>query len=160
MSRNVGKSTMLILTRSDTNQAVQPLEMARGLKFHIKEVKILYFPSSENKGADQLRSLRLCFRICKTLVFSWCGSSVDLARPDVSIWNYLHVWLLFFNEPLRYKTTRDYKFPPVSVPGGELSLVNYSVYIYTFKHHAWLTPDHVHADGNARKENTDWKKNL
>ena len=35
----------------------------------------MYYPSSENKGADQLRGyreadLRLCFRICKNPVFS------------------------------------------------------------------------------------------
>ena len=35
----------------------------------------LYYPSSENKGADQLRDyreadLRLCFRICRLFVFS------------------------------------------------------------------------------------------
>ena len=76
----MGKPTLWILTMSDTNQAVQPLEMARGLKFYIKEVEVLYYPSSENKGAvnkdaDQLRShreadLRLCFRICKMLFFS------------------------------------------------------------------------------------------
>ena len=66
MSRNVGKPALGILTRSDTNQAVQPLEMARGLKFCIKEEEVLYYPSSENKGAD----LRLSFRIHKTLVFS------------------------------------------------------------------------------------------
>ena len=35
----------------------------------------LYYPCSENKGADQLRGhrkadLRLCFRICKKPVFS------------------------------------------------------------------------------------------
>ena len=40
----------------------------------------LYYPGSENKGADQLCSyctadLRLCFRICKSLVFSYTGSS-------------------------------------------------------------------------------------
>ena len=29
--------------------------MARGLKFRIKEVEELYYPCSENKGADQLR---------------------------------------------------------------------------------------------------------
>ena len=34
----------------------------------------LYYPSSETKGADQLRGyraadLRLCFRICRTLIF-------------------------------------------------------------------------------------------
>ena len=39
----------------------------------------MYYPSSENKGADQLRGyreadLRLCFRICRMLVFSWRGS--------------------------------------------------------------------------------------
>ena len=55
-------------TRSDTNQAVQPQKMARGLKFRIKVVEGLYYPSSENKDADQLRGyreadLRLCFRI-------------------------------------------------------------------------------------------------
>ena len=42
----------------------------------------MYYPSSENKGADQLRGyheadLRLCFRICKHLVFSSCGSFDD-----------------------------------------------------------------------------------
>ena len=35
MSRNMKKQTMWFLTRSDTNQAAQPLEMARGLKFGI-----------------------------------------------------------------------------------------------------------------------------
>ena len=44
--------------------------MSRGLKFRIYEVEGLYYPCSENKGADQLRGyreadLRLCFRICK-----------------------------------------------------------------------------------------------
>ena len=34
----------------------------------------LYYPCSENKGADQLRGfreadLRLCFRLCRLLVF-------------------------------------------------------------------------------------------
>ena len=52
LSRNVRKPTMWILT--DTNKAVQPLVMARGWKFCIKEVEVLYYPSSENKGADQL----------------------------------------------------------------------------------------------------------
>ena len=39
----------------------------------------MYYPCSENKGADQLHSyceadLRLCFRIGKNPVFSRCGS--------------------------------------------------------------------------------------
>ena len=35
MSGNMRKPTMWILDRSDTNQAVQPLEMTRGLEFCI-----------------------------------------------------------------------------------------------------------------------------
>ena len=67
-------------TRSDTNRAVQPQKMASDLKFRIKVVEGLYYPYSENKGADQLRSycaadLRLCFRICKKPVFSQRGSN-------------------------------------------------------------------------------------
>ena len=57
-------------TRSQSNRAVQPQKMARGLKFRILVVEGLYYPYNENKGADQLRSycaadLHLCFRICK-----------------------------------------------------------------------------------------------
>ena len=53
--------------------------MARDLKFRIKVVEELYYPYSENKGADQLRGyreadLRLCFRICKKPVISRRGS--------------------------------------------------------------------------------------
>ena len=44
----------------------------------------MYYPSSENKGADQLRGyreadLRLCFRLCRLLVFPWGGSNVNCA---------------------------------------------------------------------------------
>ena len=49
--------------------------MARGLKFQIQKVKGLYYPYSENKGADQLggyreADLRLCFRIYAKSRFS------------------------------------------------------------------------------------------
>ena len=64
---------------SDTNQAVQPQKMARSLKFRIQKEEGLFYPCSENKGADQLRGyreadLRLCFCICKKPVFSERGS--------------------------------------------------------------------------------------
>ena len=41
----------------------------------------MYYPSKENKGADQLRGyratdLRLCIRICRTLFFSRRGSKM------------------------------------------------------------------------------------
>ena len=68
----VGKPTMWFPNRSDTNQPVQAQKRARSLKFPIEEE--LYYPSSENKGADQLRGyreadLRLCFRLGRLLVF-------------------------------------------------------------------------------------------
>ena len=58
--------------------------MARDLKFRIKVEEGLYYPCSENKDTDQLRSyreadLRLCFRICKNLVFSRRGSYENLS---------------------------------------------------------------------------------
>ena len=41
-----------------TNRAVQPQNMARGLKFRIKEEDGLYYLCSENKCADQLCDYR------------------------------------------------------------------------------------------------------
>ena len=52
--------------------------MARGLKFRIQKVEGLYYPCSENKGAD----LHLCFRIFKNPVFSRRGSN----NGDTLIW--------------------------------------------------------------------------
>ena len=53
---------------SDTKRAVQPQKMARGWKFGIQKIEELYYPCSESKGVDQLRSyresdLRVCFRL-------------------------------------------------------------------------------------------------
>ena len=77
MSHNVRKPTFLFPTWSDTNRVVQRKKMDRALKFRIKKVEGFdyMYPCSENKGADQRRGyceadLRLCFRICKMLVFS------------------------------------------------------------------------------------------
>ena len=69
-------------TRSDINRPVQSQKRARILKFRIQVEEELYYLSSENRGADQLRSyckadLRLCFRICRLLVFP-CGGSFSL----------------------------------------------------------------------------------
>ena len=51
-------------------------KIARGWKFRINKEDELYYPCSENKDADQLRSyceadLRLCFHISKNPVFSF-----------------------------------------------------------------------------------------
>ena len=43
-------------TRSNINRSVQSQKKARSLKFWIKVEEELYYPCSENKGADQLCS--------------------------------------------------------------------------------------------------------
>ena len=60
--------------KTDKNRPVQSQKRARTLKFRIYVEEELYYPNSENKGADQLRGyreadLRLCFRICSLYVF-------------------------------------------------------------------------------------------
>ena len=50
------KQTIWVLNRSDTNRAVQSQKMVRGWKFFIYKVEELFYPCSENKGTDQLRS--------------------------------------------------------------------------------------------------------
>ena len=86
---------------SDTNQAVQPQKIARGLKFRIQEVEGLYYPFSENEGADQLRSycaadLRLCFRICKSR-FSHNEAHITSNFPRLS-----HSLSLFLSNSANY----------------------------------------------------------
>ena len=50
------KPTIWFLTRSNINRPVQSQKRARSLKFQIKQEEELYYPCSENKGADQLCS--------------------------------------------------------------------------------------------------------
>ena len=74
LSHFVGKPTMWFPNRSDTNRPVQVQKRARSLKFWSYVEEELYYPSSENKGADKLCGYReadlgLCFRICRLLVF-------------------------------------------------------------------------------------------
>ena len=72
----VGKPIMWFPNRSDTNRPVQAQKRARSLKFRILVVEELYYPSSKNKGADQLRGYREFrgFRLCRLLVFPQGGS--------------------------------------------------------------------------------------
>ena len=75
MSLCVRKPTIWVPTRSDANPPVQSQKQARSLKKEDSK----FYPCSKNKGADQLCSyctadLRLCFRLCKLLIFSCSGS--------------------------------------------------------------------------------------
>ena len=66
--------TMWFLNGSDTSRSALSQKMARSLKFWISKEE-LYYPCSENKGADQLcgyseTDQRLCFCIGRLMVFS------------------------------------------------------------------------------------------
>ena len=55
LSLCVRKPTVWVPTRSDTNRAVQSQNMVGGWIIWIQKVEELYYPCSENNGADQLR---------------------------------------------------------------------------------------------------------
>ena len=58
MDSLLGKPTVWFPNRSSTKQAEQSQKQAKSLKFWSKVEEELYYPSSENKGADQLRGYR------------------------------------------------------------------------------------------------------
>ena len=81
----MGKPTIWFPNRSDTNRPVQSQKRVYILKFQIKVEEELYYSSSENIGADQLRSygyreadLCLCFCLGRLLVFPCGGSNVTV----------------------------------------------------------------------------------
>ena len=87
------KPTFWFPTWSDTNRAVQPQKMARDLKFWIYVVEEVYYPCSENKGADQLRGYRL------SVVFAY--AKFWFSHDAAHIWigntlSYLHQHLNMF----------------------------------------------------------------
>ena len=84
------KPTIWVPTRSDTNQAVQSQKMVSGWKFWIYKVEELYYPCSENNGADQLRNyceadLRLCFSHMQIVGFPMHGSNLIVSFPVLAI---------------------------------------------------------------------------
>ena len=93
MNRVMRKPTIWFPTRSDTNQAVQLQKMARGLKFWIKKEEGLYYPCSENKGADQLRGL-----ICD-FVFAYAKHWFSHIAAHILFWT----MIIYYN----YQTIQD-----------------------------------------------------
>ena len=74
LGRLVEKNNNVVSEQDRHKSGCKPEKTAISLKFRIYE-EGFYFPSSENKGADQLRGyreadLRLCFRLSNFLVFS------------------------------------------------------------------------------------------
>ena len=65
---------VLILIRSDTNWAVQSQEMVTGWEFGFRKKRNCTIPVA-NHEAD----LRLCFRLCRLLVFPFDGSYLLLS---------------------------------------------------------------------------------
>ena len=65
--------------RSDTNRPVQVQKRARSMKFRIYEVEGLYYPCSENKGAD---SFAVTAKLICVFVFAYadCWFSHEAAH--------------------------------------------------------------------------------
>ena len=104
----VEKPTMWFPNRSDTNRSVQLQKQARSLKFWSEVEEELYYPSSENKGADQLRSyceadLRLCFRLGRLLVFP-CGCSFLINTEITALFLIKTHHYFHFNNRIRFST--------------------------------------------------------
>ena len=83
MSRDVRKPVFGVSNQVRHKPACAPIEDGL-MKLEILDLgrrgTLLYYPCSENKGADQLSSyckadLRLCFRMGNNPVFSQCGSN-------------------------------------------------------------------------------------
>ena len=92
MSRDARNPVFGVSDQVDINRCVQSQKRARSLKFRIYVEEELYYPSSENKGADQLRGyreadLRLCFRLGKNPVFSRCGSTAGHHVSVSPVWH-------------------------------------------------------------------------
>ena len=89
------------------------------MKFRISVEEELYYPSSENKGADQLRGyreadLRLCFRLGKNPVFSRCGSIiVTICYTDCCSFH-IHAQILHY-ENLSMQNTEYFSFSAVKI---------------------------------------------
>ena len=102
LSHLVGKPTMWLSNRPNTNRAVQAQKIARGWKFWFYKVDEFYYQCSKSKWADQLRSyceadLLLCFRLCRLLVFPW-GSSINTI-----LWFYLDFAMLSSKKKIIHK---------------------------------------------------------
>ena len=75
MSLCMRKQIIWVPTRSDTNRTVQSQKMLEAGNFGVEKVEEVYYPCSENKGADQLRSLFssmqiVCFPM-RRLIFNY-----------------------------------------------------------------------------------------
>ena len=83
--------------------------MARGLKFRIYIEERMYYPCSENKGADQLRGYResdlpLCFRICKKSRFSHNEAHIICINLEIKM-HYNQIVVIFYCYILIHRVT-------------------------------------------------------
>ena len=76
------KPTICVPTRSDPNRAVQSQKMVRGLIFWIKKVEELYYPCSENKGADQI-SFAVTAKLVCAFVFAYANCRFSHAAAKI-----------------------------------------------------------------------------
>ena len=80
MSHLVEKPTMWFPNRSDTNRPVQAQKRARSLKFQIQVEEEGYYPSSENKGVDQLHTVTAKLICVFVFAYADCWFSHEAAH--------------------------------------------------------------------------------
>ena len=116
----MGKPTV-VFNRSDTNRAVQPQVTARSLKFRIYEEEGLYYLCSENKGADQLRSITAKLICAFVFAYADCWFSHETAH-EMHFVCFLQQAMMW----LEYSISTEHRsFPPlVNIP---LSIEGFSV---------------------------------
>ena len=135
--------------------------MTSGLKFRMWEVEGLYYPCSENKGTDQLRSycapdLRLCFRTCKSrfshyaahivsvnsqITRSFVNNKKFISNPKNCHCMYIYVSLKFGNKTcLNQNTCIIYRYGSGESCNSRLTSILSSIFKLTAQKGFWYFP--------------------
>ena len=93
----------------------------------------MYYPCSENKGADQLRGyreadLRLCFRICRLLVFPCHVIKIVMTSHVLTLFFQFNIPLKFISAHMRranQKVGRKPENPAKNKPASRTWLVSH-----------------------------------
>ena len=95
----------------------------------------MYYPCSENKGADQLpcyceADLRLFFRLCKSFVFSWGGSFVAVAKLNIKTKDGYDKAVEFSNALASQRSDKYFDSAYNSKTKWTATMINLSLYVF------------------------------
>ena len=115
-------------TRSDTNRAVQPQKMTRGLNCRIRQVKRLYYLCSETKGSDLCLWFHIWASSWENLLFAYAKTKtqisfavfVKLISAFVSA-TWIVQFIFFLNPKFQASSHLLWQYSPVCVIPGRKS---------------------------------------